>query len=126
MSIINIYIKIYYVSMSISLMFNYISYKVRRIFMFATLLVLLFMFITTKQTFSKIPSSLRGKRFLYSCSLYIIINNYLNKFLKNIFFIFSNYLFSNSYLFIYIFLNFFLNLFRFFFQNFFLKIKNSF
>ena len=64
--------------------------------MFTTFMVLLFIFTTTKGTFSKIFSSLSGKRLLYICSLYII-NNYLNKKLKNnTFFMLSSYTFSNS------------------------------
>ena len=42
-----------------------------KIFMFTTFLVPLFMFTSTKETFSKIFSSLSGKRLLYHCSLYI-------------------------------------------------------
>ena len=48
--------------------------------MFTNFMVPLFIFTTTKRTFSKIISSLSGKRLLYTCSLYkYIINNYLNK-----------------------------------------------
>ena len=39
--------------------------------MFTTLLVSLFMFIITKETFSKTFSSLRGKKFLYHYYIYI-------------------------------------------------------
>ena len=38
--------------------------------MFTTLLVQLFMFTTTKNTFSKIYSSLIGKRLLNPCYIY--------------------------------------------------------
>ena len=75
--------------------------------MFTTFMVPLFIFIITNEIFSKMSSSLNGKRLLYPCYLYIyIINHYLNKIKKLkknlkkkkknvIFFMFSNYTFSN-------------------------------
>ena len=44
--------------------------------MFTTFIVPLFIFTTTKETFSKISYSLSGKRLLCPCYIYIYIINY--------------------------------------------------
>ena len=63
---INIYIKIYYIFMLISLKYNYIPYKINKMIMekftFILCLVPLFIYTLRRRTFSEIPKSLIGKR----------------------------------------------------------------
>ena len=47
------------------IIYNFVFY-IRENFMFTTFMLPLFIFTTTKETFSKISSSLSGKRLLYN------------------------------------------------------------
>ena len=75
--ILSCYIKFFYsfnfvyVNSKFFFYISYILFPFRGNFMFTTFMVPLFIFTTTKRTFSKIHSSLSGKRLLYTCSLYI-------------------------------------------------------